>query len=535
MTQKPNATSGTRNAVIVFGLIAVFLALNAIKAAPHGFDILMAGDNDDIIRWLSVKAWLNGQGWFDMTQYRLFAPQGLAMHWSRYVDAAIAGLYILLGFGLSSTDAAQWTLVLWPLILLVLVLLVAAVGAGKLFGPSAAIIAMVVVITWMPIREIAFAHGRIDHHNIQILLISLLALTMIQSNHAFLWGTIAGGAGAASLAVGLETLPFIGMAGIILALRASWAAPGADARLIGFCTMLLSGSALLFIGQTAPGNWGAAHCDVMSIPAFALMLVASGASLAPVALKQYLPTPFLRISVTVGLTLLGLALFAPVLRPCFGGPYGALPPEVLTLIKTKISEAQPALVFMATRPWGAVTILLPLLLGTGLATFFWLRNPTGRNAAQRAAIWQMLVFGWLGVFASLSQIRLNMLAAPAVPFLIAYVLVELSALHHRRPSMRAKLGLATATVLTLFTQTLTVPLAAYAAATDPAVQSHQDDDCRNSETLSALDTLPTASILTTLNLGAPLLFATHHTAVAAPYHRDPQAFWNGDFPFRDAH
>jgi hypothetical protein len=44
------------------------------------------------MRFLSVRDWLNGQGWFDMSNNRVLPPEGMSLHWSRYVDLGIAGV-----------------------------------------------------------------------------------------------------------------------------------------------------------------------------------------------------------------------------------------------------------------------------------------------------------------------------------------------------------------------------------------------------------------------------------------------------------
>lgn len=105
---------------IAGGVILVLLGLSMFALAPHARTLLVQGDNDDIMRWMSVKAWLAGQSWFDMTQYRVEPPEGLSMHWSRYLDAALASFYSLLALALSPEAAERWTLVFgqiccfWP-------------------------------------------------------------------------------------------------------------------------------------------------------------------------------------------------------------------------------------------------------------------------------------------------------------------------------------------------------------------------------------------------------------------------------------
>src|SRR3546814_16373154 len=49
---------------------------------------LTLNDTDDNIRYLQVKDWLAGQGWYDLRQYRLDPPAGFDIHWSRQIGRA---------------------------------------------------------------------------------------------------------------------------------------------------------------------------------------------------------------------------------------------------------------------------------------------------------------------------------------------------------------------------------------------------------------------------------------------------------------
>ena len=44
-----------------------------------------AMSTDDAMRLVEVRDLINGQGWFDLRQYRL-NPPGVLMHWSRVID-----------------------------------------------------------------------------------------------------------------------------------------------------------------------------------------------------------------------------------------------------------------------------------------------------------------------------------------------------------------------------------------------------------------------------------------------------------------
>jgi hypothetical protein len=53
-------------------------------------------DTDDALRLVQVRDLLAGQGWFDLHQYRIMAPEGVLMHWSRLVDLPLAATIVAL-------------------------------------------------------------------------------------------------------------------------------------------------------------------------------------------------------------------------------------------------------------------------------------------------------------------------------------------------------------------------------------------------------------------------------------------------------
>jgi hypothetical protein len=66
-----------------------------------------------------VRDWLNGQSWFDMSNNRVLPPEGISLHWSRYVDLSIAGVIGALAFFIPYEQAEALTMVVWPSLLLV--------------------------------------------------------------------------------------------------------------------------------------------------------------------------------------------------------------------------------------------------------------------------------------------------------------------------------------------------------------------------------------------------------------------------------
>src|SRR3984893_2255748 len=52
-------------------------------------------DTDDAMRLVEMRGFLAGQGWFDMHQVPVAPPAGFDLHWSRLIDAGLAGLYFV--------------------------------------------------------------------------------------------------------------------------------------------------------------------------------------------------------------------------------------------------------------------------------------------------------------------------------------------------------------------------------------------------------------------------------------------------------
>ena len=97
-------------------------------------------DTDDAMRLVEVRDLLAGQSWFDLVQHRhAGAPP---MHWSRFVDAPIAGLILLARSFADPVRAEGIASVLWPLLLLTLYAAILYRGVRAAFGWRAAAFAV---------------------------------------------------------------------------------------------------------------------------------------------------------------------------------------------------------------------------------------------------------------------------------------------------------------------------------------------------------------------------------------------------------
>ncbi|WP_156317375.1 hypothetical protein [Cypionkella psychrotolerans] len=518
-------------------LAIVFVIVRAVQSYPSIQDVFYSADNDDMMRLLSVRDWLNGQSWFDMTQYRVLPPEGIPMHWSRFVDLGIGGIISLFHLFMPMNQAENLTLVVWPSMLLVAMVLLTGCGTRKILGPNAASVAILSTMVWLPLFNRHFAPGHIDHHNVQILITTILAYALIWPVRPLRAGLIGGAAAACSLVVGLEMLVLIVLAGAMLTIRASFYRPGAGRKLIGFCSSLLVVSILGFLGQTAPSQWFVPYCDAMATPVLSLIMISAAACMIPIAAARWLPSPWARLAATAAIVLGSQWLFWSLIQPCLAGPYGALPLEVQNLIRNNISEAQGAVAVFLLRPFQFYAEVAPQIVAVLFAISLWLLRFRKASGAESEAVVQIIALVFVGVVGMFYQVRMLVLTAAGFPFLVGYVINCLIQGWQQNPSPRRAvlIGVSAAVILMpadIYWNGRAIWRMVTGLDADGAqVNKMLDDRCRTKAVMQELDQLPKARILTRLNFGAPLISLTHHYALTAPYHRSADAFWNGEFAF----
>jgi hypothetical protein len=517
----------------------VFLAVALVTVVARAFYFTgeplgwaAASDNDDIMRLLSVRGLLDGQGWFDMHQYRMMPPEGIDMHWSRYIDAAIAGLVMLFSNFLPQLQAENVAIVVWPTALLGLLVVLTGEATRRVFGTSAAILAILSLLLWPPVGLGNFAPYRIDHHNVQIVMISVMVFALIVPGRPMMLGIWGGLAGAVSFAVGMEMLLVIGLVGLILAIRAAIRAPGASDQLLGFSLALWLGSIVLFAGQTAPAEWSLMRCDELSPPYLALTGMAALVSVALVRVVAPMTSFRNRAILFVAMSAAAGAVLYPFLSPCLQGPYADLPAEAQALIHDRINEAQGLIKALETGSDTPIRLFVPALIGVLIAcAAFAHRTLRGfATDGEKRAVGTLLIFAALGLVGSLSQIRMLLLAAPAIPVLTGYGLTMMlgSGARSRLAGAGRSLAVVTAMLATIFLPLLDLAIREAGAAPSP---EEELVGCRSRSALSTLADLPKGVILAPVDFGGSIILLTPHDAVAGPYHRSAQAFLNGFVPF----
>ncbi|MGN6375640.1 MAG: hypothetical protein ACTHMG_08800, partial [Sphingomonas sp.] len=296
--------------------------------------VLRLPDADDMMRLQQIRDWIDGQGFADLTQYRLGAT-GVAMHWSRLADLAPGGIIVLLQGALGRETAELVAVIAWPALMLAAAIALVGRIARTVGGAEIAFPAMVVAAIAYPASTL-FVPGRIDHHNLQIVLL-LVTTLMLVGRGSMMAGIFAGIATSLSLVIGMEMMPLLALAGGLAV--ADWVAGGREARdrLMGFGIALCAATVACSI-IFRPFAWDYPACDgFTAISARALMV----ASFAPIGLALIGWNSSARVRLALALSS-GLALAATLAMstPQCLSPYGGVDPLLQRLWLTRVGEAQ---------------------------------------------------------------------------------------------------------------------------------------------------------------------------------------------------
>lgn len=487
---------------------------------------LVLGDTDDNIRYLQVKDWLAGQGWFDLRQYRLDPPAGADIHWSRLVDLPIAALMLFFRAFVDQGLADRLALGIAPLLPLLLLMLSLGFIGRRLAGPNGWFLAVLAPFaTQMALGM--YAPMRVDHHGWQL----ALALTMLAGvidERRVRGGLMAGISSALSIAIGMEMIVYLAAGGALIALR--WVfRPGAERRMLPYALSLAGATSILYLLFASTAN-RAMVCDAIS-PVWVAVFSAAGAGMTILSL---LPLRAWPVRLAAGVLVGGaVAAFLYLNWPQCLSPY-QISPELQRLWLVNIREAKPITA-------QAQSLVVPLLAipVAGLFGLVWALWDSRRDAER---LWAWATVGLMMLFSTALlfwQLRAGpaaqLLAIPPAAWAAHRLLaILLTGRGRARIVAGAVAGLlaAAAAASPLYPQALDLwqratgtvpkPWRPSAKARTDAINK-ANGRCRTLPALEVLDQLPPATIFTMVDLGPRLIATTHHSAIAGPYHRNGAA------------
>ena len=471
-------------------------------------------DTDDNMRMSQVRALLNGQGWYDLRQYKLNPPDGFDMHWSRLVDLPIAAITLVARLFVDGSTAERTAAAIAPMLPLWIALVAVALAGRRLVAPGAGLLAVAVVVLCCQAALFMFAPMRIDHHGWQLAFL-ILGIAGVADPQARRGGIVLGLASAASLVIGLELLPFLMIMGAATVLRWVWQPEDRD-RLSAYGLSLAVGCAGGYLAFASYAN-AVPRCDVLS-PVWLGAMVAAGwvAWLLP---RAPLGTWQLRLgAAAVGGIILaaGFALLAP---QCLGRPEQVSPALYDSWLRN-INEFKP----LYTKDWQLALAILALPIGGVIGSI--IATLRARGTPQFAVWAPVALISLVSMLLLLWQTRMGAAAQlAAVPGVTALIWWAVPALRRSTSVLVRTLGVAAVFLLAtglgvqiVLGQIPGKPPNARSKAIDRA-----NGRCPTLPALAPIAHLPATTIFTFVDLGPRLITVTHHKAIAGPYHRNGQA------------
>jgi len=486
------------------------------------------GDTDDNLRMMQVRAWLiEGQGWYDLRQYRLSPPDGLSIHWSRLVDLPLAGIYLLLTPLIGGAAAERWAVAVAPLLPLIIALFALALAARRLLGPLAFMLPLALILTGGSVLY-QFAPLRIDHHSWQLAMLAV-AVAGLADPHPARGGLTMGIASAVSLVIGLEMLLYLALAGVATGLF--WVRDPAEARrLLAYGVSFAGAAALGFLLFASNDNW-APMCDALSPVWLSVVLVAGGIA---VVLAWASPAS---VWVRLGLALVGGAALAgmyALLWPDCLGRLERVPEELDRLWLSNVREARP--LWMHDRDTQIAILTLPVigLIGYLAALWYTRREPELFKRWAALAAMSALAAGllaWQTRAAAAAQL-LAVIGASALAWLLVGWFM-------RQRSVLVKVAGIAGSMLLVSGAVVAETAGWFKDQTPPSVGAQAISTanwrCPQMQMMRPVALQPKGQVLTFVDLGPRLITLTHHDAIAGPYHRNAQAIldvmraFRGDF------
>jgi hypothetical protein len=492
---------------IVLAWLAVAIVLTVRQlAAIRGFEL---ADPDDHLRLVQVRDLIAGQGWFELFQYRINPPDGVATHWSRLVDIPLVAVIALLTPLVGQASAELAAAVIVPLLTLLCAMALTARIAAKLFDARAAYACcMVWIMAIMALTQLQ--PMRIDHHGWQIVAV-LAAINGLLVRDPVKGGWIVGLSLAAGMSISLELLPFTALFAAVLGLR--WLRdPASSGWLKAMMQALAVGSGGFYIVTRGPTAIEV-HCDTISpayLAGFALaaLLVSAIAALprrSPLALAGLLGG-------AAALTAANYLLLAP---QCLSGPFAELDPLVRDVWYVNVFEGMP--VWKQNLPTMAQMVFPPL---AGLIVLLLALRHSRVLPRQLVGDYALLLGGVLVIAVLVARFSAVAATLATVPlgFAIAEWLPRAGTM-----SLAGRLAILPLTVVAVLPG-IPVGFAQKALATPAAASGASEAKplgrgCSLPASLPALRALPPATVFAPFDIGPSLLVHTRHKVIATGHHR----------------
>ena len=520
----PGTPPRRRGATVHYFLVALLCSAGLLSTGlgrEGGAAALLAGP-DDFMRMVQVIDRIDGQAWSDSVQRRLDPPFGVDMHWSRLADLPLAALISLTEPWFGRERALYLSVLLAPS------LLGGLLAASFLWGsvgllPERRSPLPILMLSTLIIPLLQMLPGRVDHHGLQGVLTVLAIGCLIRALQPGRYREAAGlgFAGGVSLAVGLETLPFLGAATVILGL--TWVRRGGTvggAMGLTYFGAALTGTAGVLLVATLPREaWAGVVCDRLSIAHVMTTAIVLAAGAAALALEHWWPRAGWRSRLLIvgGVGVTGLALVAAAFPECAGTPYANLPDDIRFWF-VRVEEARTLADLFRVKPNVAIAMVILPVAALVALVWQWMRASDRSDPRWLALV--VLVLSGLALVAW--QVRGVTYAGIVAGIGLVPLAAAANERAHRSKRGLARIGLRLCIPFSCLFAVLVAPQAW------PGPVQASDDRESGCDVLSVRAALTDPAglgaeertIAAPIDAGPGILFLTRHKVLAAPYHRN---------------
>jgi hypothetical protein len=471
-------------------------------------------DPDDQLRLVQLRDFLNGQSWFDTTQYRLNPPDGGPMHWSRLIELPLGLLIVILTPFFGQAHAEMFAGSFIPLLGLGLVAYMIGRIAKHLHSVEAGIIAIIITLI-APSLLMQFRPMRIDHHGWQIVMATLSLWTLFWLNKKIA-GVVLGLALAIWLHISLEGAPLTAAFFVYLGWR--WVFGRAHGlRLLWTIGAFTIASLVLFFGTQPAGFYAAIYCDTVSRPHIIAIILAAAIMMPSIILQPNDRRIRMALAGVAGIAAIGVILY--LVPQCAKGAFGNLDPLVRDYWYVNINEGLP----IWRQDWRAALTLCAGPACGILALFFGYRT---LQITQRTD-WQIAgFFALYSVLVSLFVYRTISVATAFTVPLIAVWAAQLFQSYRQSANPAHRIGFIAAMLVLIIpgavTNAMSNTIAGKVKASIIQIET-ANAQCTKMPSVAALNGLATGNIIAPLDMGPAILVATKHSILASSHHRNERA------------
>jgi len=535
-TQTSHATEYSWLKVLMWSFLFYF--------AWHGKSMLLVYNEgilpgpDDFLRLHQVQNWLSGQGWYDLTAYRMFPSVGADIHWSRFVDIPIGALISFFNIFTDTVTASRIASIVWPLALFLSSVALIVAISDNLIGKQHRLFALFFFVLSVD-TMVEFKPGRLDHHNVQIVLLILMIFGICKGfgkYSSYFVGAII----PLTLVIGLDSVVCIFAALSFLAFDWALNREGAAKRLKETGLAIGISSPIFYALSFTPENWLSNNaCDAYSsFYVAALVLLSIGFVFLA---KASVINIFGAKNTLVFRLLLGIAVAGTIIivifyifPNCLEGPLGNISPELQVRWLDSVLEAKGLFERMQIdlSYWGAQAIYLSIVLGVAI----WVVIKRAIKTPELAVLGFIIVICILGTLYQTRIIRTGIYII--IPFCVIFANMTWVYLSNKFKNNIMICYVAQASICLALTPFFWIAIgfiissilpnntAIAQVGTNNKINSLSQISCTSEIAVNVLKDTKSGHVISDLNTSTALLVHTNHTVEGGSYHRNSESILN---------